>query len=164
MLCTLPIPYPEIRVIAPNLTYAKLLSGAYAGDSGELSAVLQYTYGHIVTEGDRPERLSSTLECVSVTEMRHLEMLGELICLLGGDPKFCDAYSRGCFDAGRVNYQNTPDRIIRAAISGERNAVAHYRELLRKIDDECIRAVIKRIILDEEHHVKIFSELASGER
>lgn len=87
---------------------------------GELSAVLQYTYGHLVTEGAEPSQLSAVLSCVSVTEMRHLEILGELITKLGGDPKFCDMQRRGCFDAGKVNYQTSPDRILRAAISGKR--------------------------------------------
>lgn len=164
MLCTLPVPYPEICVSGQNKNYARMLSEAYAGTGGELSAILQYTYGHIVSEDESPERLSPTLECVAITEMKHLEMLGELIFMLGGDPKFCDAVSRGCFDAGKVNYQTQPERIIRAAIAGERAAVSLYRELMRKIDDECVRAVIRRIILDEEHHIKIFSELASGER
>ncbi len=162
--CNLPLPYPEVCVAAPNINYAKLLSSAYAGDGGELSAVLQYTYGHLVTENAEPSQLSAVLSCVSATEMRHLEILGELIVKLGGDPKFCDMQRRSCFDAGKVNYQSTPDKILRAAISGEKAAIAMYRELIRRIDDGCIREILRRIILDEEHHIKLFGELAGTAR
>jgi bacterioferritin len=146
------------------MNYARLLSEAYAGNDSELAAILQYTYGHIVTDGERPEQLSPTLACVSETEMKHFEILGDLIFKLGGDPKFCDSVSHRCFDAGKVKYQPHPERLNRAAIAGERTAIALYRELMRKIDDECVRAILRRIILDEEHHIKIFSELSSGER
>ena len=162
--CNLPLPYPEVCVTEPNINYARLLSSAYAGDGGELSAVLQYIYGHLVTEGAEPSQLSAVLSCVSVTEMRHLEILGELITKLGGDPKFCDMQRRGCFDAGKVNYQTSPDRILRAAISGEKAAIAMYRDLIRRIDDSCIREILRRIILDEEHHIKLFSELLGTAR
>lgn len=162
--CNLPLPYPEVCVTESNINYARLLSSAYAGDGGELSAVLQYTYGHLVTEGIEPSQLSAVLSCVSVTEMRHLEILGELITKLGGDPKFCDMQRRGCFDAGKVNYQTSPDRILRAAISGEKAAIAMYRDLIRRIDDSCIREILRRIILDEEHHIKLFSELLGTAR
>lgn len=162
--CNLPLPYPEVCVNEPNINYARLLSSAYAGDGGELSAVLQYTYGHLVTEGAEPSQLSAVLACVSITEMRHLEILGELIMKLGGDPKFCDMQRRGCFDAGKVNYQTSPDRILRAAISGEKAAIAMYRDLIRRIDDGCIREILRRIILDEEHHIKLFSELLGTAR
>ncbi len=162
--CNLPLSYQEVCVTEPNINYARLLSSAYAGDGGELSAVLQYTYGHLVTEGAEPSQLSAVLSCVSVTEMRHLEILGELITKLGGDPKFCDMQRRGCFDAGKVNYQTSPDRILRAAISGEKAAIAMYRDLIRRIDDSCIREILRRIILDEEHHIKLFSELLGTAR
>ena len=175
--CNLPLPYPEVRVSAPNSNYARLLSVAYAGDGGELAAILQYTYGHIMTENEEPAQLSAVLSCVSMTEMRHLEILGELIYKLGGDPKFCDMQRRGCFDARRwrisgdgcfdaskVNYQTSPEKILRAAIAGEKAAIAMYRDLIRRIDDGCIREILRRIILDEEHHIKIFSELLGTAR
>lgn len=162
--CNLPLPYPEVRVSAPNSNYARLLSVAYAGDGGELAATLQYTYGHIMTENEEPTQLSAVLSCVSMTEMRHLEILGELIYKLGGDPKFCDMQRRGCFDASKVNYQTSPEKILRAAIAGEKAAIAMYRDLTRRIDDGCIREILRRIILDEEHHIKIFSELLGTAR
>ena len=157
-LCVLPVPYPEVRVKAPNKNHAALLSTAYAGAGGELAAVLGYTFGHIMTEGDAP-RVSEMLACLSVTEMRHLEMLGKLIRLLGEEPRFYDIASRRRFDPPRVTYATSPNEIVRTAVASEKAAVKHYRELIRRIDDEFIRDVLRRIILDEEHHVKLLTEL-----
>ncbi|MGN1095659.1 MAG: manganese catalase family protein, partial [Eubacteriales bacterium] len=113
VLCTLPLPYPEIRVEGENRNYARMLSMAYAGQEGELGAVLSYLYGHLVSAAQGADMISATLECVSLTEMRHLEILGTLISMLGGDPRYCVQGRRTCFNAGLLNYAAEPSRIIR---------------------------------------------------
>lgn len=157
-LCVLPVPYPEVRVKAANKKYAALLSTAYAGAGGELSAVLGYVFGHIMTEDDAP-RVSETFSCLAITEMKHLEMLGKLIRLLGEEPRFYDSASGRRFDASRVTYAASQGDAVRLSLASEKAAVRHYRELIRRIDDEYVRDVLRRIILDEEHHVKLLTEL-----
>lgn len=161
VICNLPMPYPEVRVERQNANYARMLSTAYAGQEGELSAVLSYLYGHIVTQGKNPESLSNMLECIAITEMRHLSMLGELIFLLGGDPRFINANKRTGVNTAMLPYYAEPSRIIASAISGEDKAIKLYRSLAQTIDDKYVREVLKRIIMDEEHHLKLFSEMQS---
>ena len=158
-VCTLPLPYPEIRVERQNPKYAALLSLAYAGQEGELTAILNYVYGSIVTEGARPDMLSEALRCISAVEMHHLRLLGELIRALGGDPRFCSQNKRMGINTAMLAYGRSPDEIIAEAISGERKAVKLYENLIRSIDDGYVREVLCRIIKDEEHHIKIFSEM-----
>ncbi|MBQ9511479.1 MAG: manganese catalase family protein [Clostridia bacterium] len=156
-LCTLPMPYPRINVERRDVMSARRLSSAYAGNGGELSAILFYTYAALMTENDE---LKDTLECVSITEMKHLEILGKLIKALGGDPKFYDWNTRRYFDASKVEYRASDERIIRSALESERAAVKHYRALLDSTNDKSVKDILKRIILDEEHHIKIFTELS----
>ena len=159
-LCTLPMPYPEIRVEGENKNYAKMLSIAYAGADGELSAILNYIYSHIVTEGKKPYSLCDVFECIAVVEMRHFETLGKLIFLLGEDPKFYSAMGRpSYFNTGTLSYANDVSQILKNSIAGEKKAVDLYRELSKVISDIYIKQILDRIILDEEHHIKIFSEL-----
>lgn len=162
-LCTLPIPYPQINVAEKNPAYARMLSVPYAGQGGELASLLSYTYGHIVTE-ESDGRLSDVLECVAMTEMRHVEILGKLIFALGGDPRYCSADARTCFSAQTVPYNTSPERIIRAAIMGEQASAEGYRNLAGRINDRNIKDILERLAVDEEHHVKIFSELMPGGR
>ena len=157
-ICSLPIPYPRLRVEEQNASYAKLLSIPYASNGGELATVLFYTYGHFVT-ASCDERLSELLRCISITEMRHLEMLGSLIVMLGGSPKYWSADSRGCFGTQNIVYHDDPQRIIRASISMERESVEAYKKIANKITDRYVAEILHRIILDEEHHIKLFTEL-----
>lgn len=164
-LCTLPIPYPEIRVEGENKNYAKMLSIAYAGADGELSTILNYIYSHIITEGKNPYSLCDVLECIAVVEMRHFKTLGKLIFLLGDDPKFYSAMGRrSFFNTGNLAYAGDISQILKNAIAGEKKTADLYRELSKVISDTYIRQILERIILDEEHHIKIFSELLENPR
>lgn len=160
-ICTLSVPYPELRVERQNQNYARLLSAAYAGGDGELTAILMYLYGETVSKGRTPNALSDTLACIAKTEMHHLSMLGELIFMLGGDPRYINMTKRVGMNTAMLPYQTDPARIIANAVSAEDRAIKLYESLYRAIDDKYIRAVIKRIIMDEEHHLKIFSEMQS---
>lgn len=161
-ICTLQTTYPDIKIEKSNVRYANMLMPAYSGDKGELTAVLQYTYGHIVTMNVPPEIFTQTLECVSLTEMRHFEMLGELILQLGGNPLLCGP--RGCYNASRVSRAANPSRIINDAIASENEAIKEYNRLINSIDDRYVVAILKRIVLDEEHHIKLFTELQNDIR
>ncbi len=161
VICTLSAPYPELRVERQNQNYSRLLSAAYAGQDGELVAILMYLYGENVSKGRAPNALSETLACIAKTEMRHLSMLGELIFMLGGDPRYINMTKRMGINTAMLPYQTDPLRIVANAVAAEDKAIKLYESLYRVIDDKYIRAVIKRIIMDEEHHLKIFSEMQS---
>lgn len=159
-LCECDAPYPEIRVERKNAHYARLLSLAYAGQDSELTAILLYSYGHQVSRGKSPEMLSGVLSHIAMAEMHHLEMLGELIFLLGGDPRFCGPNPRVGINTAMLGYASEPAQILRNAIAGEEAAIRLYNDLIKNINDSCVRAVLKRIIMDEEQHLKVFKEMA----
>ena len=159
-LCTVPLPYPTPRVKAPNLNYARMLSVPYAGQGGELSSVLQYQYGHLICRNAKPALLTDVFAYIAEVEMRHLEILGTLICDLGGAPRF-QSDGRGAFSAAGLHYGTAPDRLLAAAETNEKNAIAVYQRLMKNIRDEAITEALARIVKDEEHHAKIFRELIS---
>lgn len=158
-VCNLSLPYPELRVERQNPKYAAMLSLAYAGQEGELPTILSYIYGSMVCANALPEMLRETLRCIAVSEMRHLEMLGELIFMLGGDPRFCTSNKRMGINTAMLPYKVSPAEVIAQAISGEKKAIKLYENLIVSIEDKYVREVLRRIIKDEEHHLKIFSEM-----
>lgn len=160
-LCTVPLPYPGPHIKEPNLSYARMLSVPYAGQGGELSAILQYQYGRLVCRNAKPALLSDVFAYIAEVEMHHLELLGEMICDLGGAPRFQSSDGRGAFSALGLNYSTTPDQLLKTAEAGERNSAALYRKLIKNIRDESVAEVLERLIKDEEHHAKIFGELIS---
>ena len=49
--------------------------------------------------------------------------------------------------------------MLKDNIISERRAVASYNNFIKGCKDEKINKVIKRIVLDEEHHFKLFNSL-----
>ncbi len=159
-VCEYEAPYPEIRVERKNVHYARMLSLAYAGPDSELTTILLYVYGGKVCAGKSPDTLAAMLRYIANVEMRHMDMLGELITKLGGDPRFATGPTgRMGINTAMLNYQTEPSAVLRNAIAGEEGAVRLYNELVRAIDDRYIREVLRRIIKDEEHHIKLFREM-----
>ena len=88
-------PLPPIRIERKNPEYARLLLADYAGKAGEFTASTQYIYQAFITHQSHP-RLSEDLEHISIAEMRHMERLGKLIVLLGGNPLLRTCPMGGC--------------------------------------------------------------------
>ncbi len=157
-LCALDKPYPEVRVERENRSFAKMLSLAYAGISGELPAIMQYEYSASVCAAREPYALSEVLSCISVCEMRHLKILAELILLLGELPVYIPANRRAMMNPASLFYGTDCAAIVKNALESERRAIKLYTELIKFTADNYIKAILSRIIEDEEHHIKILSE------
>lgn len=149
------LPYPGAENLGCNPQYAALLSGAFAGSGSETTAIAQYTAHNFYTE-DYPE-LHFAYQCITSTEVIHLNLLGEMILNLGRSPKFM-TYETNTFWAGNSPvYACRVRPILLADIAGENAAIAHYKKLIQQISCEEIRGVLRRIILDEQKHVEILS-------
>ncbi|MDN5348143.1 MAG: hypothetical protein PWP65_1707 [Clostridia bacterium] len=150
-----PGPYPPVRVKGKNLDYARILMDDYAGFVSELTAITQYLHHHLTIANDEVSRL---LENISLVEMRHLEMLGRTIVLLGGDPRYENS-GRSAWNGNYVMYDTgNMCRQLEDDIAAERAAIANYRNHINMIDDPYIQAMLERIIQDEELHLKLLTE------
>ncbi|MTI83894.1 MAG: bacterioferritin [Firmicutes bacterium] len=158
--CSLPVPYPELRIKRPNRYYAELLLEDYAGQVSEMTAINQYFYHYIVFE-EKYDDLADLEECISIIEMLHLEMLSKTIRLLGVDPKLrtLTHNKHTYWNAEYIYYgQGVCDRIA-ADIAAEKSAIAQYRKHQELINDPYIDALLERIIMDERHHLDLFSKM-----
>ena len=66
------IPYPGLEGIGEDPAALKIIAPAYAGGEGELTAVLQYIYQHIIFENSGYPEYADTLLKISLEEMKHL--------------------------------------------------------------------------------------------
>lgn len=152
-------PYPEIKVLGPNRHYAELLMDDYAGVVSEFTAINQYLY-HYFFFKDVDKSLGELLENVSITEMLHMEILAELIKKLGGNPLIRGSYSTsGCFWSGEyIYYGSYLCEQLKADLDAEYKAIEGYQRHIRAIADPYIQAILRRIILDEQVHIRLFNE------
>lgn len=155
------LPYPPIRVKSKNQGYADLLSIDYCGGVSELSAITQYINNENRLSCQKCA-MAKTLLGIAMAEMMHLQKLGELIVLLGGDIDFT---ARTCNGRGKMwtpAYLTIPEqttKMLMADMEAEKVAIEQYEAHIRMIGDECVNAVLARIIQDEEYHIMILGAL-----
>lgn len=150
------LPYPKVNVKDKNPQYIDLILQNFASSISEFDAIAQYTYHQISYVYKNPE-VSETINGISIVEMRHLELLGRILVQLGADPGYwIDNHKRNYWSAKLVDY-NLPslEYALTVDINDEKAAIKQYKETIKKINDENINDIIKRIILDEEYHIQL---------
>lgn len=155
------LPYPPVQVRERNQSYANLLSIDYCGAVSEMSAITQYI--------NNENRLSCescptarTILGIAMAEMMHLQKLGELIVLLGGKIDFTAKFHDGKRKMWTPEYLKLPEQVrnmLIADIEAEKAAINQYEAHMRMMRDDCVNAVLARIIKDEEYHIMILHAL-----
>ncbi len=160
MKCINELPYPAIMVEKPNIDYAYILLQDYAGAISETTAILMYSYQKFL---NIEEEFTKTIRTIAITEMHHLDILGQLIYKLGLNPVYKTLQSNNNnmlpWTSDFVNYNTNLETILKYNIKSETNAIINYKKHYELIDDIYIKQNIARIIEDEKVHLKCFNNL-----
>ena len=153
--------YPTPDEIKEDHKSLRVISPAYAGGRGELTAVLQYVYHSIVLERIGFTEISKDILGIAVNEMHHLELLGSAIAALGAPPIFtaCPPYPVCYYSASHVNYAKTPEEMLDSDIEAETQAIEDYKQIVSRLCNPPLVALVERIIEDEELHLSRFKEM-----
>ena len=106
--------------------------------------------------------MAKTLLGIAMAEMIHLQKLGELIYLLGGTVNFAAKYRNGRQILWTPEYLDIPEnarKMLLADIEAEEGAINQYATHMKMIKDDCVNAVLARIIKDEEYHIMVLRAL-----
>lgn len=156
------LPYPPVQVREQNPMYANLLSIDYCGSVSELSAIAQYINSENRLSSQNCE-LAKTILGIAIAEMIHLEKLGELILLLGGEVDFVARQNDGrkkMWTPQYLSLSSNVERIIAVSVESEKAAIRQYRMHMNMIKDDGVKAILARIIKDEEYHIMILQSIA----
>lgn len=161
------LPYPPAVACAPNEKYANLIRSSFSGKDSELTAIMSYSYQAFKFADCAPEAAKVFSE-IAVYEMHHFTLLGKLLISLGGDPKFFCCLPPNANPGGWwvahpsvIKYCDNLGQALKNNIAGEKAAIAEYKSIIGYVDDDGIRAVLKRIVLDEEEHLQALECLYS---
>lgn len=155
------LPYPPIQVREPNPVYANLLSTDYCGAVSEMSAITQYINNENRMSAERCP-LAQTILGIAMAEMIHLQKLGQLIFLLGGNIDFTVKQRDGKQKMWTPEHLTIPGNVkkmLLADIESEKAAINQYKMHMKMIKDNSINAVLARIIKDEEYHIMMLQAL-----
>lgn len=153
--------YPTLEEVTPDCSALRLISPAYAGKAGELTAILQYVFQSIVLEECGFIEIAKTLVRLAVSETRHLQLLGTAICKLGAPPVFtaCPPYPVGYYSASNVDHCKNPRQMICADICAEENAIADYERMLCRLSNPPISALISRIAEEKRENLRVLNQI-----
>lgn len=158
------LPYPPIQVKEKNPAYANILAADYCGSVSEMTAIAQYINNENRLFCEKCPLAKSVLG-LAMAEMIHLNMLGELIYLLGGTVDFAVRQRNGRQSLWTPAYLVIPDnaaKMLLADIDAEKAAIQQYRVHIKAIEDQYINDVLERIIKDEEYHIMVLQALREG--
>lgn len=159
MECIVNKPYPEIKVECENKNYAEILMQDYSGIVSETTAIFQYSYQFIDKFNDK--EFYETIENISIVEMKHLEILGKLIKLLGVNPVFKSNYNNYLtyWSSSFLDYNTNIVDMIKIDIKGEEDAIKNYVYHASIINDKYIKEILYRIVEDEKKHIECLNVL-----
>lgn len=152
---------PPLRVCGKNPAYANLLSIDHSGMVSEMTAITQYISNENRLSAELCPLARSILG-IAMAEMMHLQKLGELICLLGGNVDYTARYRGGKPRMWTPRYLSSPSgarEMLLADIESEKQAIAQYTAHIKMMDDADVNALLKRIIADEEYHIILLQGL-----
>lgn len=155
------LPYPPVQVEGKNQVYADLLSADYCGAVSELSAITQYINNENRLSCENCS-MAKTLLGIAMAEMMHLQKLGELIVLLGGDIDFAAKQRNGKRKMWTPEYLDIPGnagKMLLADVEAEKAAIRQYEMHIKMINDVCVANMLERIIIDEEYHIMLLRSL-----
>lgn len=155
----LSLPYPQVEGKVDNGTLAQIMQ-SIGGKNGEMTACTQYIFEHVVFEGKNRDKLAVELKGIAICEMKHYELLSSAVLSFGGEPLVSGAYS--FWNGSYLNYCYDTKSLLQNNIYAEQIAIKDYEKIIQTTDNDSLKRLIGRIIMDEQLHITIFENLLNN--
>lgn len=150
-------PYPKIVNATNDQMTVNILKNLAGSRTSELTAVLQYIYQSVIADKSA-DKIGAIFEEIGIVEMTHLDLLMHAITDFGGTPKYEDSQGNQ-FNSNYINYTVKLKEMLNNNILAEQRAIEQYNEAIKRVKNESLKELFRRIIQDEELHIKVFKYL-----
>ena len=116
----------------------------------EMQVSIQYMWQHVQWVGVKGFTVRDELKLIAINEMTHAEMIADRLNYLGGIPTTKPA---------EINVGDTLKEMIQNNSKSEEEAIALYKQIIKKCrdeDDVVTRKLFEQILEDEENHLDMF--------
>ena len=137
-----------VQKASPKLT--EMMNQAIAG---ELQAIVQYMWHHIMVKGMNSASLMDVFEKVAMDEMKHAEKIAERLFYFDVAPTT---------KPNPIAMGGTPEQMLQADVKAEEEAITLYKQIISQAaseKDETTRLLFEQILSDEERHHDTFTTL-----
>jgi len=124
----------------------RLIDELNKGVAREITAIIQYSYHHVMAEGMNSPAISEMFEKVAIEEMQHLEEFSERINYFGGVPTT---------KPNPIKVGGTLEQMVKHDLQIEYEAIRLYKgqiEIAKQIGDTTTRLMLEKILTTEEEH------------
>jgi bacterioferritin len=137
-----------VQKASPKLT--DMMNEAIAG---ELQAIVQYMWHHIMVKGLNSASLMDVFEDIAMDEMKHAEKIAERLFYFDVAPTT---------KPNPIAKGGTPEQMLKADVKAEEEAITLYKEIIKRTiteKDETTRLLFESILSEEEGHHDTFTTL-----
>jgi bacterioferritin len=124
----------------------KLIDELNRGVAREITAIIQYSYHHVMAEGMESPALSEIFEKIALQEMDHMEEFADRIKYLGGVPTT---------KPNPIKVGGTLTQMVQQDLELEYEAIRMYKgqiAIAAEIGDTTTRLMLEKILTAEEDH------------
>ncbi len=124
----------------------RLIDELNKGVAREVTAIIQYSYHHVMANGMNSPAISEMFEKMALEEMEHLEEFSDRINYLGGVPTT---------KPNPIKVGGALEQMVKADLQTEYEAIRLYKgqiEIARQIGDTTTRLMLEKILTAEEEH------------
>ncbi len=137
-----------VQKASPKLT--EMMNQAIAG---ELQAIVQYMWHHIMVKGLSSSSLMEVFEDISVEEMKHAEKIAERLFYFDVNPTT---------KPNPIAVGGDATQMLKADVKAEEEAIALYKDIIKQAaseGDDTTRLLFEEILTEEERHHDTFTTL-----
>ena len=124
----------------------KIIDELNKGVAREITAIIQYSYHHVMAEGLESPALSEMFEKTALDEMNHLEEFSDRINYFGGVPTT---------KPNPISVGGTLKHMVEEDLELEYQAIRLYKaqiKIAKEIGDTTTRLMLEKILTTEEEH------------
>ena len=137
-----------VQKASPKLT--EMMNQAIAG---ELQAIVQYMWHHIMVKGLSSSSLMEVFEDISEEEMKHAEKIAERLFYFDVNPTT---------KPNPIAVGGDATQMLKADVKAEEEAITLYKDVIKQAaseGDDTTRLLFEEILADEERHHDTFTTL-----
>ena len=137
-----------VQKASPKLT--EMMNQAIAG---ELQAIVQYMWHHIMVKGLSSPSLMDVFEDISVEEMKHAEKIAERLFYFDVTPTT---------KPNPIAVGGDAPQMLKADVKAEEEAITLYKDIIKQAaseGDDTTRLLFEEILSEEERHHDTFTTL-----
>ena len=126
------------------------------GIARELQVSVQYMCQHIMAKGIEGATVEPMFRQISITEMKHAEILAERLVFLDGVPTLT---------SDPVHIGHSLEEMLKENVQAEEEAISLYKQAMQlasKEGDLTTHRILEDILINEEEHLDKFSKLLVG--